>query len=318
MENITTQTIKKYNSKELADIFIQFYTVFEAVYELPRFRTAKDHVSRFMSVMEQLVSVIITECEENAEESKLLHGVKCNSQQLQRQFLQGGGTFPTDASLQLCVYCQHPTVDEPPENKNVATVNQEKVEKHRVLVAQWDNYKNGNGSCPKTTTGKDFKRHPPPAKLDSLLLQCHCHQMTCSRKGSDVGSTCAIACKKDDGNRFDWKDNFCDCPVCKCNCKKVYQREKIPLIGIVLMAKKNEEDGGISRELRQQLDMQLGKSYLAECMIEGVQVASAAMQTLNNMNDKGCNCCIILFYYYYPLYTYTIHFISTNRYGNNQ
>ena len=77
----------------------------------------------------------------------------------------------------------------------------------------------------------------------------------------------------------------------------MYQREKIPLIGIALMAKNNDEEGGMSCKLWQQLDMQLGKSYLAECMIEGVQVASATMQTLDNMNGKGCFIFINLFYY---------------------
>ena len=54
----------------------------------------------------------------------------------------------------------------------------------------------------KNRNRKDMTQIPPTPKLDSLILQCHSHQMSCARQNSDIGSTCSILCAKMMGHGF--------------------------------------------------------------------------------------------------------------------
>ena len=242
-KDVTAQSIKRANNVSLSDMFCKIYSILHAVHQHPRFRSGKEYVSRFMDKMNQLVDYIKTDSANKIEGNKLLTGLKLTKDQLSRKYMKNGGTFPRDDALVKCAFCQHPSVDEPPENSTVTTVNEERMTKHRSLVEEWVKYKDGKGPCPKTNTGKEFTRIPPPPKTESLILQCHCHQMTCARKNSNVGSTCAILCTQVDGNRYGWGDVACECIVCKCECKKAYKMEDIARIGIELVRKERDGKG---------------------------------------------------------------------------
>ena len=144
--------------------------------------------------------------------------MKRTNAQLDRKYLDGGGTHPRDPVYQKCIYCNHEAIDKPPENKDVVLTNENRLHVHQEIVAEWEEYKNGSGPCPKTTSGKDFKRCPPVPIMETMLLQCHCHQMSCSRRDSDRGSTCIIGCLNNDGTRYDWSDGYCTCKICVCKC----------------------------------------------------------------------------------------------------
>jgi hypothetical protein len=128
--------------------------------------------------------------------------------------------------------------------KHVASVNEDRLSKHAAIVEKWNTYKDGKGECPKTVTGRLYTRCPPSPKTESLLLQCHCHQMMCSRKeGSHRGSTCIIGCLNADGEQYDWSDGMCTCGICSCPCKKGYAMHNITNIGIELTRSKMTGDG---------------------------------------------------------------------------
>ena len=183
--------------------------------------------------------VSIIESKDNSNETdSLLRGLKRSVEQLDLKYLDGGGVRPRDAVFQTCIYCKHEAVDEPPENKDVVRTNEERMRVQREAVTEWEAFKNGNGPCPKTSTGKDFKRAPPVPQMESMVLQCHCHQMSCSRRDSDRGSTCIIGCLKSDGERYNWSDGYCTCKLCRCKCKKAFMMDNIARIGIALTQKK--------------------------------------------------------------------------------
>ena len=301
LHSIDSRSILRATNVELGDMLIDLFSVFQATNDHPKMRSLDQQIKICIKCltdkMDQVVQYIISECENKNEPSKLLLGVSRTREQLARGYLQDGGSFPRDESHQNCVFCNHTTVDEPPENKDVIGTNQERLAKHRLATEQWKKFHDGKGPCPKTSSGKVYTRKPPPPKMDALLLQCHCHQMVCARKGSDFGSTCIIGCKKHASTtgtslaeeRYPWIDAACSCPICKCKCKKTYQIDKIGLIGLEIMAKQPGSGtiSGISKEEREKIDQALGKKYFAECMIEGAKVAAAAMNTIDNMNSNG-------------------------------
>ena len=165
---VTTTSITTANNVEVSDIMIALFQLFQSTVDHIKFRSLdkdiKEVVNRLTDKMDQLVLFIISECENKNESSKLLHGVPRNRQQLARAFLQEGGSFPRDEYLINCVFCGHATVDEPPENAEVHRINEERLAKHAKLTQDWIKYKDGKGTCPKTSQGKPFKRHPPPTK----------------------------------------------------------------------------------------------------------------------------------------------------------
>ena len=77
--------------------------------------------------MDQMNEAVEAACNNHkmSNHEKILHGIKRTSQQLKRKYLEGGGSYPRDSALQHCVFCQHPTVDEPQENQNVGELKKE-------------------------------------------------------------------------------------------------------------------------------------------------------------------------------------------------
>lgn len=287
--NYNTQLkINRASSSTLSDQMIDLFSIFKEVIENPKFRSTTRHVRGLTSKMDEAVAFLVAEKADGKETSALLRGEKRTNQQLERRHLEGGGTLPRDECLFKCAYCKHPSVDEPPENKNVQSVNEDRLAQHADVVLRWNKFKDGKGPCPKTATNKVYTRCPPPPKTESLLLQCHCHQMTCSRKGSDIGSTCIIGCCKTDGEPYEWSEGCCTCPICCCPCKKSYAISNIAKIGIDLTRSKATGDGrAFTNERREAVEQANAKNFLGDCMKHGAMVAQAALDTLGEMNKKG-------------------------------
>ena len=198
----TDNKIKVASNSSLTDLMLKIYSILREVVDHRFLRLQLKNISPFISKMEEAEIYTASRIEDSAESCKLLKGLPRSKDQLERKILRDGGTIPRDSSLRFCAFCKHPTVDEPPENANVNRNNEIKLANHTVAVEQWHKYKDGKGPCPKNRNGKDMTRIPPTPKLDSLILQCHCHQMSCARQNSDMGSTCSILCAKMMGHGF--------------------------------------------------------------------------------------------------------------------
>ena len=130
----TKGKIKRATNTALSDHMIDLFSILKEVFNHPRFRSTGKYVRVLMTKMEDAVAFVVAKKEDGKEPIALLRGEKRTSAQLNRKFMDGGGTIPRDDSLYPCVYCKHSTVDEPPENVNVASVNEDLLSKHAAIV----------------------------------------------------------------------------------------------------------------------------------------------------------------------------------------
>ena len=84
----------------------------------------------------------------------------------------------------------------------------------------------------KTMTRKP--REVAKKNLKQLLAMCKCSISSCVMRNSDTGSTCFNKCRYVDAQvcvpadavqvdaRYPWNGNGCTCPICKCQCNKMY------------------------------------------------------------------------------------------------
>jgi len=271
----------------LSNQMIDLFSILKEVMDNNKFRSVSKHVRRLVSTMHEAVDFLVIEKADGKEKVALLRGEKRTNQQLERKFLEGGGTLPRDEVLSRCAFCKHSSVDWPPENETVQSENNLRFGEHAKIVDKWNKYKEGKGPCPKTATGKLYTRCPPPPKTESLLLQCHCHQMACSRKGSLVGSTCIIGCCKDDGKVYGWSEGACTCPICCCPCKKSYAIRHIMKIGLELTRKSEATGVNSSTNSRELIGQAEAKKFLSDCMVQGAQVAQSSLDIIDQMNKQG-------------------------------
>jgi hypothetical protein len=281
--------INRSSNTLLSNQMVDLFSILKEVIDHNKFRSVSKHVRRLVTTMHEAVEFLVIEKADGKETVSILRGEKRTNQQLERKFLEGGGTLPRDELLSRCAFCKHGSVDWPPENETVQSENELRFGEHAKVVAKWNKHKEGKGPCPKTATGKLYTRCPPPPKTESLLLQCHCHQMACSRKGSLVGSTCIIGCCKANGEAYEWSEGACACPICCCPCKKGYAIGNIMKIGLELTHSKTT--GGVDRNsVNEQLEL-FGqaevKKFLSECMVQGAQVAQSSLDIIDQMNKQG-------------------------------
>ena len=118
-----------------------------------------------------------------------------------------------------------------------------------------------------------------------MVLKCHCHQMSCSRRDSDRGSTCIIGCLKSDGERYNWSDGYCTCKLCRCKCKKAFAMDSIARIGIALTQKK-DIDLGIDTSVREDKDR-------ATASGNRIKLKLLSLCNLCNVLHCNANICII-------------------------
>ena len=115
----------------------------------------------------------ITNVKAEEKEPDILRGEKKTQFHLGRKYLQGGGFLPQDESYRFCIFCKHPFVDEPAENKNVFENNRQKERQLEDLKSQFEDYKNGKKTTPPTglngkpiTSAKQLATMKPPAAQD--------------------------------------------------------------------------------------------------------------------------------------------------------
>ena len=114
--------------------------------------------------------------------------------------------------------------------------------------------------------------------------------MHCIQQGSDNGSTCIIKCRRVEvqssgtclsvGTRYSW-DTFggCTCPVCKCQCNKIWNLKDTTKIGLHLAQQANVLSGQ-EPSAATQLQALLGST-----MTGGLRAASDALGPLSNSED---------------------------------
>jgi hypothetical protein len=130
----TNGKIKRATNTVLSDHMIDLFSILKEVFNHPRFRSTGKYVRVLMTKMEDAVAFVVAKKEDGKEQIALLRGEKRTSAQLNRKFMDGGGTIPRDDTLYPCVYCKHSTVDEPPENANVASVIEDLLSKHAAII----------------------------------------------------------------------------------------------------------------------------------------------------------------------------------------
>ena len=115
-----------------------------------------------------------------------------------------------DSAHRTCLGCNHNYIDEPSSNKTLQ-------QKYETLLREFKDKKKLAQEEAKKQNGVTKRIKAP--KLSQPHRQCHCSQLLCLTVGSNVGSSCPIECKKQDGSPFgvDISVNYA-CPVCSCRC----------------------------------------------------------------------------------------------------
>ena len=263
------------------------------------------HFRQIEPMAQPLISLInetikhITNVKAEEKEPDILRGEKKTQFHLGRKYLQGGGFLPQDESYRFCIFCKHPFVDEPTENKTVFETNRQKEIQLEELKKQFDEYKNGKRTTPPTgLNGKPITNANqfPQFKKEDITYHCHCYQMRCATEGTDVGSQCELKCyDSSSGRRYRWRTEDglkkCTCPVCLCRCRKVYRFGKIRTI----MAELSREDvnssistsnSKVDEKRRRQIEAQ---SFISDCIDIGQKSRNVYSDAMENMKSKGKN-----------------------------
>ena len=150
--------------------------------------------------------------------------------------------IPKNSGHCICLFCGHPSINEPIENEAVVEFNTKVDEIYTQKLSVWTSFlsakeKNENTVFPKDPfdTTRIMRRAPSKGKYKSAIHQCHCSSSKCLMMNSDIGSTCPIKCvDSDTGVRYATEGipQQCSCVVCKCECTSAYYVTDIPRIGL--------------------------------------------------------------------------------------
>jgi len=157
-----------------------------------------------------------------------------------------------DEAMQSCLFCGHESINKAKENEGMSASNKAKTEEEKKSQRVWDKYekekleteKNSRAlpQAPKNpTTGRAMKRRPHGVKLERPWLQCMCSTSYCAQQGTDIGSSCPIKCKCENGDRYPFQGGQCQCQVCQCECSKAYEIGDIQRIGLKLSIQANSQ-----------------------------------------------------------------------------
>ena len=269
--------------EELATMIVNFFHLSKLAKDHRFFRQYLKHVERIQSLVDRAIEWVKNIKEEDSE-PKLLRGEKRTSIQLGRGYCKGGGFKSQDEFLHYCVFCKHQFADEIPENLNVMENNRKKEKTHNELKIKLDDFKNGLSTEPPIgPNGKPITKRLPAMKKESLIIQCHCYQMSCVQEGTDVGSTCKMnCCNSKTGERYPWKllnkTTKCTCPVCLCMCRKAYKVDNLAgimtewqkqILSILVTAKKKKKSAKMRKEILFQKPLILGLNnvpYTNQCL----------------------------------------------------
>ena len=219
----TSNAIRKMPIHQLATVLLNLSELCELVKDLPQMRLVRDLIDPTLKIHNELKIVVMEGKEDVDETDKTLRGMKLNSEAWSLSYCSSGGLLP-ELEFRNCDFCKHSMVDEPYCNQSVIEENNKMINEYEEKLRVLNLYKEGKGPPLKKNNKIINRIIKPPGK--SLLLQCHCFQMHCTRKDSDSGSTCFNKCMNNNGNRYPWIDgNGCTCTICQCKCNKRYKKQ---------------------------------------------------------------------------------------------
>ena len=286
------------NKQEIATKIVNTYKIYELAKKSRHFR----RVEQFSKNLDDLINETIehiTEQKSEESETDVLRGEKRSQNQLGRKFLQGGGFLPEDDCYRICVFCKHPFIDEPIENKKVFENNRKKEEEIEDLKRQLEEFKDGKRNSPPTGPNGRAITNPsqlPCIKREDIVYHCHCFQMRCATEGTDIGSQCELkCCNPTTGKRYEWKKENglkkCTCPVCLCNCRKAYKFGKI--CAIMAELAKEDVNSSINRansvadeKKKRQIEAQ---RFIADCVDIGKKSRGVYNLAMDKMKNEGEN-----------------------------
>ena len=124
--------------------------------------------------------------------------VTLTSEQRQRKYLIDG-KLPDDEQQRICPFCHNHTLDEPNTNEGNRRKNEAAMSEYYKRKQEIDKMGSTIGK-----KGKETVRVTKPTLLP-VYFQCHAHEMHCTNKNSDIGSTCIIKCKYKDETTGEYK-----------------------------------------------------------------------------------------------------------------
>ena len=112
--------------------------------------------------------------------------------------------------------------------------------------------------------------------------------MRYAREGSDCASTCELKCKNiKTGERYEWQwENGlkkCTCPVCLCNCRKVYKLDNIQgIMGeLARMDVSLNADGDVEENSVKKREME-AQDYINKSLAYGFKPGQSMVQLWKN------------------------------------
>ena len=306
MREYTVAKLNRQSARELADMMVALHSIFSKAQSSKKFRSCHSSVKTLMGVLDQAFAAAIQDKEEEIVSGgdPILKGESLSIRQKNRKFMTQGGFLPVDEEYRSCAFCGHRCVDEPVENKTVNEKNEQLLLEDQRLAREWELSEAGNGPRPKKSNGKDYKSKPKPLKREKLLIQCHCHEFTCTRQNSDTGSTCIFACLDGNGVRFPWVEGQgCTCVVCTCPCRKAYARADTQRIQLAIQRQKAVANDTVMAQKKADDEARAeGKRFIGNCIRTGTFARHTLSETMNRMNADG-KYTIIVPILYVVLYT---------------
>ena len=201
--------------------------------------------------------------------NKLASGLPLPLSMVGRRF--DHGRIPIDEKERKCPSCWHPSLITVLEDDGIEEENDDVITQHSVLLAKWGAFETqrdaavNNGDPPPPFPTNQFKNNKEikscPRAVTAKQLKkarrlCVCLNSQCSKEGSIVGNSCIIMCRDhpstdergvgDIANDttlpfFPWaqtpRGHRCTCPICKCNCNKLFFVDDMQSLGLVLQGR---------------------------------------------------------------------------------
>ena len=193
-----------------------------------------------IGIMEEVDPEIQAEFTNGKEKDALLRSVQVTDWEKRRLYGKGGGIVPA-IPFRACVFCNHCFVDEPPSNTSALGVNAMMQAKYLQTIDAWKKFEDGSvATAPLDSKGVAMKKPPKLPSFQKLLLRCHCLEIHAARPGSTEQSTCPWLCTDQMTGRK-YAPN--QCPLCKCSCRKVYQKDNLAAIKVAIQLRNDPNQG---------------------------------------------------------------------------
>lgn len=197
---------------------------------------------------------------------------------------------PPQEEYRTCLYCKHPSMNIPDENKNIVSNNKQVLETYNLALQIWEAFKKKHEkgenvplpSHPKT--GRPMRKKPTKLGEERAFLQCMCRMSRCMSPNDDVGSTCPIKCTDSlNGKRYTTNDQGtdCACPVCTCVCLKTVYLTDWKQTGLMLSLSQNSS-GKIQKKQNVANENIIANT---QCSKIGATFASSLEKTMKDVQE---------------------------------